>query len=49
MKEIYALKMIIVINISIVFIYPSVFNYFYAREKKIIKGLWDIPKVISYY
>lgn len=40
---------ILIGNIAFIIFYPMIFNWFYNRRKKLIKGLWDLPQVTSYY
>lgn len=47
-KYLYFLR-ILLGNIAFIIFYPMVFNYFYNKRKKLIKGLWDLPQVASYY
>ena len=47
-KYLYFVR-ILVTNFGFIVLYPMVFNYFYNKRKKLIKGLWDLPQVTSYY
>ena len=47
-KYLYFLRLLVA-NIVFIIFYPMFFNYLYKKEKILIKGLWDLPQVTSYY
>jgi len=49
MNILYYFIILIILNILFIIIYPLTFNYFYNKEKILLKGLWDLPGVTSYY
>lgn len=40
---------ILVFNALFIVLYPIIFDFYYKKDKKLIKGLWDLPQVTSYY
>lgn len=38
-----------ILVVTILFIYPLVFNIIYVKYKKKLRGMWDIPNVTNYY
>jgi hypothetical protein len=49
MNVLYDFIVLLILNILFIIIYPLIFNYFYNKEKILLKGLWDLPGVTSYY
>ena len=49
MNVLYYYIKLIILNIIFIIVYPLTFNYFYNKEKILLKGLWDLPGVTSYY
>lgn len=44
----YCLRLLVG-NAAVIVVYPVLFDWYYKRRKKLIKGLWDLPDVTFYY